>query len=438
MPADNRWPSGALIVLGASEEQIPLYREARRRGIHTIAVDMRSDAPAVPFADAALEVSTRDTHAIVAALGDVRPAGIVCGASDAALPSWHALGRRYGTAYVYPECALAAGDKAVFRAIAASCGAAGYGGVAADDPDEVVTQSLGLSYPLMVKPADGSGSKGVTQVTCSADLADAVAHARSYSDSGTVIVEEFARGRPLAVEIFMHDGRARMVCVKDKEFVDGSFVVRRLRTAALPSATYSRIVATAEQMCHALGIVDGPANFDIVLAVDGFVHVIEANARLGGDGVPRLLAAAYGVDVVAALIALALGEPFGDHLDPTRAQHAALELIGSPVAADGELVAWEGVAAARSVPGVTDVELYAKPGALVRPHAQSSGHKIGLLVAAGASAADASAALDAARGLIHPIIQPIPTGHRPVGTPPARTTDRRREQLSVPATEGKP
>ncbi|MFE4415107.1 ATP-grasp domain-containing protein [Streptomyces sp. NPDC056821] len=402
----EHWPQDALIVLGASEEQIPLYQEARRRGIPTIAVDMRSDAPALPFADAALKVSTRNTDAIADALGDTRPAGIVGGASDAALASWHALGLRYGTTYVYPNSALAAGDKAAFHAIAASCGITGYGWTASDNPDEVVTEAAGLCFPLVIKPADGSGSKGVTRIAHPDDLPAAVAYARSYSASQTVVAEEFIQGRPLAIEVFMRDGRALMTCVKDKEFVGGSFVVRRLRTAQLPSATHDQLEATVERLCRALGIVNGPANFDVVLGADGQERVIETNARLGGDGVPRLLAAAYGVDVVRALIALALGEPFGDHLAPTRAAHAALELIGSPLAVEGELVTWEGVADARSVPGITDIELYAKPGDLVRPHDQS-GHKIGLLVSAGPSVADASSALETASALVRPIVRPI-------------------------------
>lgn len=402
------WPQDALIVLGASEEQIPLYQEARRRGFPTIAVDMRPDAPALPFADAALKISTRNTDAITEALGDACPAGIVGGASDAALASWHVLSLRYGTAYVYPKSALAAGDKATFHGIAASCGITGYGWTASDNPDEVVAKAAGLRFPLVIKPADGSGSKGVTRVTRPADLPATVAYARSYSASQTVIAEEFIQGRPLAIEIFMRDGRALMTCVKDKEFVDGSFVVRRLRTAQLSSATHDQLEATVERLCRALGIVNGPANFDVVLGADGRERVIEANARLGGDGVPRLLAAAYGVDVVGALIALALGEPFGGHLVPTRAGHAALELIGSPLAVEGELVTWEGVAEARSIPGITDIELYAKPGDLVRPHDQS-GHKIGLIVAAGPSVADAASALETASALIRPIIRPRPS-----------------------------
>ncbi|MGW4227649.1 ATP-grasp domain-containing protein [Streptomyces bauhiniae] len=401
----EHWAQGALVVLGASEEQIPLYQEARRRGISTVAVDMRADAPAIPFADIALIISTRDTDAIADALGAARPAGIVCGASDAALASWHALSLRYGTTYVYPKSALVAGDKATFHEIAAVCGITEYGRTASDNLDEVVAKAERLRFPLVIKPADGSGSKGVTLVTCSVDLPTAVARARSYSASQVVLAEEFIEGRPLAIEVFMQDGRALLTCIKDKDFVDGSFVVRRLRTAELPSTSRSQLEAHVQRLCLALGIVDGPANFDAVLGTDGQARVIEANARLGGDGVPRLLAAAYGVDVVRALVSLALGEPFGDHLAPTRNAHGALELIGSPLAVEGELIAWEGVTEARDIPGITDIELFAKPGDRVRPHDQS-GNKIGLIVAAGPTVADALSALEKASALVRPVIRP--------------------------------
>lgn len=402
----EHWPQDALIVLGASEEHIPLYQEARRRGIPTIAVDMRADAPALPFADTALQVSTRDTDAIAEALGDVRPAGIVVGASDAALASWHALGLRYGTPYVYPKTALAALDKAAFHEIVASCGIAGYGWAASEDPDEVAAQAAGLRFPLMVKPVDGCGSKGVTRVTCPDGIPAAVTHARAHSTSRTVLVEEFVQGRQLTIDLFLRNGKSRMTCVKDQELVAGGFVVKRIRTAQLSSAERDHLKASAERLCHALGIVDGPANFDLVLGTDGQGRFIESNPRLSGDSIPRLHQAAYGVNVVGALIALAVGEPFDQYLVPTCNAHAGVELIGSPLATDGELVAWEGVTEARSIPGITDVELYAKPGDVVKPHVQS-GHKIGRLIAVGPSATDVSSALEAASALIRPVVRPI-------------------------------
>ncbi|MBQ1097362.1 ATP-grasp domain-containing protein [Streptomyces sp. b94] len=401
----DQLPQDALLVLAASEEHIPLYQEARRRCMPTIAVDMRADAPAFPFADAALQVSTLDAGAIADALGDTRPAGIVVGATDAALASWRALGLRYGTPYIYPDRAFAGLDKAAFHGVVASCGIDGYGWTASDDPDEVTAKAAGLRFPLMVKPVDGSGSKGVTRVTRPDDLPAAIAHARAYSASRTVIAEEFVQGQQLTIDLFLRNGRSMMTCIKDQEVVAGGFVVRRISTAQLPPAEHGHLEATAERLCRALGIVNGPANFDLVLGLDGRGRVIESNPRLSGDSIPRLHAAARGVNVVGALIALALGEPFEDYLAPTRNAHAAVELIGSPLATDGELLRWEGVTEARNTPGITDVELYAEPGDLVRPHNQS-GHKIGTLIAAGPSVADVSSSLKAAGALIRPIIRP--------------------------------
>ncbi len=401
----ENWPPNALLVLGASEEHIPLYQEAARRGIATIAVDMKVDAPAFPFADAAMNVSTRDADAITDALAGTRPAGIVVGATDAALPTWRTLGLHYGMPYVYPEPALAGLDKAAFHKVVADCGVAGYGWTASGDPDEVIAMAAGLRFPLVVKPVDGSGSKGISRVTQPDGLPVAIARALTYSPSRTVIAEEFIQGRQLTIDLFLRDGKSVMTCIKDQALVPGRSVVRRISTAQLTPAEQQYLEGIAERLCGALGIVNGPANFDLVLGEDGRARIVEANPRLSGDSIPRLHEAAYGINVVGALIALALGEPFDAYLTQTRNAHAGVELLGSPLDVDGELTGWEGVTEAHNVPGVIGIELYAQPGGPVHPHDQS-GHKIGMVTAAGPSPADVAVALDKATSLLRPIIRP--------------------------------
>ncbi|MFG3363197.1 ATP-grasp domain-containing protein, partial [Streptomyces griseofuscus] len=66
--------------------------------------------------------------------------------------------------------------------------------------DAFVAEAAGLRFPLVIKPADGSGSKGITRVTRPNELPAAVANARSHSVSQTVIAEEFVQGRPLTIE----------------------------------------------------------------------------------------------------------------------------------------------------------------------------------------------------------------------------------------------
>ncbi|KJY36227.1 carbamoyl-phosphate synthase large chain [Streptomyces sp. NRRL S-495] len=232
-----------------------------------------------------------------------------------------------------------------------------------------------------------------------------MARARAYSASGTVLVEEYVHGRQLTIDLFLRDGTPVMTCIKDQHLVAGRSVVRRIGTARLSQQEHRHLEDIAVRLCAALGIVDGPANFDLVLGEDGQGRIVEANPRLSGDSIPRLHEAAYGVNVVGALIALALGEPFDAYLRPTRNAHAGVELLGSPLDVEGELATWEGVDEARNVPGVTGIELYAKPGDPVHPHDQS-GHKIGMITAAGPSPADVSEALDKATSLLRPIIRP--------------------------------
>ena len=97
-----------MLILGASEDQLPVYLEARRRGIRTIGVDMRGDRPALAYADEWLPVSTRDHAGIVAALDGRRPTSVVAAASDAGLWSRHELCRHYETPYRYPAGAARA------------------------------------------------------------------------------------------------------------------------------------------------------------------------------------------------------------------------------------------------------------------------------------------------------------------------------------------
>jgi biotin carboxylase len=427
------------VVLGAAEEQIGIYREARRRGIPTIAVDHRRDRPALPFADRFVHRSTRDPDGIMAALGDVRPAGIVAAASDAGLRTWHELGLRYGTRYVYPARAVAASmDKTVFHEVVGRLGLAGYRWVGSADPAELAAEAADLTFPLVVKPADGSGSKGVRRIAGPAELPAAIAHARSYAGAGgKVIAEEVVEGRQLVVETFMRGGTAHFTAVLEKTFAAGpDFVVRRLTCPApLPGAALARLTETAERLCRALDVTDGPADLDVVLPEDGRIRVIEMNARLGGNGIGKLRAAADGVDNVAALVSLALGEPYD--LAPVFSRHAVLELIGSPLAQEGELLEVGGLEAARAVPGVVEADLFASPGDVVRPFDQA-GHKIGHIVTAGESAAAAATALDEALRRLRVEVLPVPSVAIPPEAMPLSTAAPPAPVPPVPPARSQP
>jgi biotin carboxylase len=388
-----------MLILGASEDQLPVYLEARRRGIPTIGVDVRGDRPALAHTDEWLPVSTRDHEGIVAALGGRRPSAVVAAASDAGLWTWHELSRRFETPYRYPAGAVRASvDKSAFHEVARAAGIPGYRWCQSTDRAALTRAAHEFGFPVVVKPPDTSGSKGVSLVERPADLPGALAYAGSFTAAGgPLLVEEFLAGRNLTVDVFMRDGDAAFTGITEKRIVPGPhFVIGgHLCPAPIADATRAALAGAAERLCRAIDLTDGSANLDVVLRDDGTFAVIEANARLCGNSVPLLMRHVYGVDTVAALVSLATGEPFADLLVPTRRETGIIHVLASPLATDGVLSAVSGVGEVRELPGVVCCEVYAEPGDPVRPFDQAA-NKVGYLVVTGPDPAAARERLAAA------------------------------------------
>jgi biotin carboxylase len=400
----------ALLILGAAEEQLPLYREARRRGLGTIAVDRSADRPALRpdlgLVDEFLNVSTDDAAAIVAALGGRRPAAVVSCASDACLSAWHELSERFALPYRYPRAAaITSLDKALFHDLAASVGAAGPRWTVARDPDVLMAGAASFGPPMVVKPDDGNGSRGITLVRAPGELPAAFEHAKAHARSGRVLAEEYVEGRQLVVELFLRAGTPRLAAVLEKRFAPGpGFVASGLVCPARVAGT-AALIRAAVRITEAMGVTDGPANFDVVAAPDGRFVFVEGSGRAGGNGIPLLLRAHSGVDTAAALVSVALGEEADLRAGTPRA--AELRLLASPLGEPGELAAVSGLDEARNVPGIAAMEFYPRSGDAVLPYTEA-GRKIGHVVATGATAMAASGALDRALAALEIVIVPTP------------------------------
>ncbi len=385
-----------LLMLGAGTDQLPAYREARRRGYRLIAVDQRADAPGSGLADLFLPVSTRDADQIVAALNGDRPDGIVTTATDAALGTHRDLAAHYGLPYRPPHrAARASMDKTYFREVLAECGLSAYRWVSDPDPERVAKLATDLPLPLVVKPTDASGGKGITLVTAWDQVGAAIEAALALSRSRTVLIEEYIVGRHYAVEIWMRGGEAHFVPLTEKRMtpLPAMLTTGHLIPARLSPAVTARIRATLQEVCRALDIVDGPANFDFVLTESDALFVIEVGARLGGNAYPQLMQEAWGVDTVGATVSLSVGEPFA--LVPDRSRVCLLHLLTSPLPGPAVVRSVDGLDELRAHPGVLTVELYAGSGHIVRPYTEAA-HKLGYVVLV----ADDHHALDALLGWV--------------------------------------
>lgn len=409
-PAAGRRP---LLVLGASEDQLPVYLEAKRRGLYAIAVDRSADRPALRYADEHLRVSTRDADAIAVALGERSPAGVVAAASDASLLSWHELTHRLRTPFRYPRAAAVASvDKAAFHEVSRAAGVTGYRWRQHPDPAELAGRATDVGFPLVAKPTGNSGSKGVTLVHAPEELPGAIAYAAEHAVNGGLLLEEYLPGRNLTIDVFMCGGEPAFAAVTEKRVIPGPrlLVGGHVCPAPLDDGTARRLVDTAARLCREVELTDGPADFDVILGGDGQPRFLEMNSRLCGNGLPLLMNAVYGVDTVAALLSLAVGEP--PDLTRSRTETGILHILVSPLSTEGILSEVRGVEQVRAMPGVARCELYAEPGAVVHPFTQAR-YKLGYLVVSTPDLATSEARLADALAALRMTVQPRADGRTP-------------------------
>ncbi|MBB5874182.1 biotin carboxylase [Allocatelliglobosispora scoriae] len=367
-----------LAVLGGADGAITTLITARRLGITTICIDARTDAPAVEYADEFLNVSTRDVDQLAARLAD-RPdlAGVVSPASDVNLPAQYQLAQRLGLPNgLSPQALRASVDKGFFREVCESLGQPGPRFVQGI-PDQVRHTAATLRHPVIVKPTDSSGGRGISLCADPAGLDDAIRGAVAYSASGVVIIEEFLDGDHYAVEAVVVDGRIAVFGLGARQLTaPPHFVTLEHVMPGGDTGLADRCRAILDEIVTALDYRWGSLNADLLVDRDGRVIVIELGARLGGNGSAELLGLVNGIDVTAAYVRAACGEH--PAVTPARTGCAAMRVLHTTEA--GKLIAVTGLAEARALPGVVDLILAARPGDHVEPY-HRAGAKLGYLLA---------------------------------------------------------
>lgn len=381
----------SLVVLGGADGAITTVRAARRLGLHTICVDQRADAPALRHADEHLDISTRDLGRLTEVLSrrdDV--VGVLSPASDVNLPSQYHLARQLDLPTGLSEAALRASvDKGFFRAVCDRLGQPGPQYVQGP-PDQVLAAMTELTFPVMVKPTDSSGGRGVTQCATPAELPAALATATEWSTSRIVIAEEYLVGDHYAAEAIVRDGRIALFGLGRRELTPPPHFVTIAHTMPGASEELSQQVrAMLDDVCRELDYRWGSLNVDILVTPDGRVVLVELGARLGGNGSAELLGLVHGLDVTEASVAMAIGEL--PPLESTRQWSASFQVLSAPQ--PGKLVTIHNLATVRSAPNVVDLVISASPGDQVEPY-HRAGAKVGYALVAAPDSQQLQTALD--------------------------------------------
>lgn len=351
-----------ILVLGAGVMQIPALEAARRNGWYLVVADGNPGALGRELADAFHVVDLKDTDGLLSLargyydaenLHGVFTAGTDFSASVAYVSE--ALGLP-GISY---ETALNATDKVRMRRALAAAGVPSprFCEVAhAGDLEGVDVPPL----PVVVKPVDNMGARGVRRVEEAGELGDAVADAVAFSRSGRAIIEEFIEGPELSIDALIVDGEMHVCGIADRDIRFPPYFIEVGHT--MPTAYGEReqreVSAVLSGAARALGIRNGAAKGDIFLTDRGAV-VGEVAARLSGGYMSGwTYPYASGVPLTEAGMRIALGLDPGD-LSPRRRWTSAER---ASVSIPGRVKQVTGIDVARELPRVERVFERCGPG----------------------------------------------------------------------------
>lgn len=306
-----------ILLLGGSAQQVIAIKTAKKLGYYTVLCDYLPDNPGQYEADKYYNASTTDVVAVYQIAKDEEVNGILAYASDpAALPA-AIVAERLGLPTNPAKSVEILGLKYPWRQFLQKNGFAcpkNFSFHPDTSIDEIKENAKNFTLPLVVKPTDSSGSKGVTMLENWDGLEKAIAWADSYSRNKVLLIEEYIqRGFPSVIggDIFVWDGKVvlygEMECLRDT-----------LRSPLIPIGEKRPLCANEKQKANiymelqrivaALDIRFGELNIEIILDKNDQVHFLELGPRSGGNMIPIQLSDAFGIDLVKANVQAAMGE----------------------------------------------------------------------------------------------------------------------------------
>lgn len=179
------------------------------------------------------------------------------------------------------------------------------------DENDIDSVAHILKYPVMVKPCDGSGSRGANRVDNPSSLKKACIEAMKNSITNCAEIESFIVGKEYGAESLVVNGEITVLAIMKKWMTEPPYYAELGH--AIPSDLSSEIEEKAqkcvEKAIRALGVDHGSVNMDMLVTSEGNVHIIDVGARMGGNLIgPCIIPYGTGIDYVGAVIQNAVGD----------------------------------------------------------------------------------------------------------------------------------
>lgn len=316
--------SKTILLLGAGQEQCIAIEEAKALGYRVVACDANPAAPGLKLADVGEVGDIRDVKRLVEIGRANGVSGVFCHAVE--IPDVVAdVASALGLPGLAPQIARLCTHKNSRIAALKEAGipVADFAEIA--DREQLAATAPAFGFPLVLKPVDNAGSRGVQLVNDLAGLLPAYDEAMLYTQNPMVLIERHLRGPQISTESVVHQGVVHTFAFADRNYANEDFYAPYFIEdginfpSNLPAEVQAAVLDLVNRTIAALGIDFGAAKGDIIVH-DGVPHIIEMASRtsggwFGAGSIPK----ATGVNALKPLLQMCMGEaPDLSALEPKR------------------------------------------------------------------------------------------------------------------------
>lgn len=301
-----------VIILNGSHSEIPLIKAAKSLRYRVITTGTDPRGLGHPFADDYVPADFSDAEAVLAIARENDAVGIIAGCNDfAAITAAHVADALGLPGHDKPETCLRLHHKDRFREAMEGLSIPSMRAVRVADANEVHEVTSELNLPVIVKPIDLTGGKGMTVCDSVDVIGAAVETALEHSREGHVVIEEYLTGSNHGFTCFIESGKVVWWFADDEQYFLNPFLVAGTSTpSSLPECAIEGLVEDVEDISRHLELVDGLVHIQCILTADG-PRIIELCRRCPGDLYPEFVRISTGHDYAASIVRADLGLPLG-------------------------------------------------------------------------------------------------------------------------------
>jgi len=300
-----------IVIIGANYFQNPLILKAKEMGYETHVFAWQDGSIGERTADYFYPVSIIEKEEILEKCKEIKPDAVVTIASDLANITVQYLAENLGLPCNSGESILISTNKYAMRDAFSANNVPSPKYVKATVGDDFEGLVGEMHFPLIVKPTDRSGSRGITKVTEVSQIAEAVERSVENSFEKFAIIEEYIEGDEYSCECISYMGEHRILAVTKKYTTGNPHYIEtgHLEPAPLEECVCQKIYEIIPKALDALQIKNGASHPEFKVTPEGEVRIIEIGSRMGGDCIGSdLVHLSTGYDFVKMVIETALGQ----------------------------------------------------------------------------------------------------------------------------------